>query len=321
MALNTEAKVGALAVVAVTALVLGFDFLKGNNTFQRGRDFYVVYDKVPGLQESDPIRVNDLLIGRVKDLTLRDDYTIMARLNITEDFPIPVDTRAMISSADFLGAKQVDLVIGKSDRLARSGDTLRGTIEVGIQEAIREELRPITSKVQALISSIDSSMTVVNAIFSGETGDDVENSLTSISEALTNFRNMSLRVDNMVARQTRNVDTIFSSLATVSQGFADKDAEMQRILENLAAITDSLAAAEFAATVTDARDAIRGLGAIIERVEDGEGTLGKLVQDDALYENLNASSRDLDALLKDIEANPGRYVTLFRIGGGRRDRE
>lgn len=321
MALNTEAKVGALAVVAVTALVLGFDFLKGNNTFQRGRDFYVVYDKVPGLQESDPIRVNDLLIGRVKDLTLRDDYTIMARLNITEDFPIPVDTRAMISSADFLGAKQVDLVIGKSDRLARSGDTLRGTIEVGIQEAIREELRPITSKVQALISSIDSSMTVVNAIFSGETGDDVENSLTSISEALTNFRNMSLRVDNMVARQTRNVDTIFSSLATVSRGFADKDAEMQRILENLATITDSLAAAEFAATVTDARDAIRGLGAIIERVEDGEGTLGKLVQDDALYENLNASSQDLDALLKDIEANPGRYVTLFRIGGGRRDRE
>ncbi len=321
MALHTEAKVGALAVVAVTALVLGFDFLKGNNTFQRGRDFYVVYDKVPGLQESDPIRVNDLLIGRVKDLTLRDDYTIMARLNITEDFPIPVDSRAMISSADFLGAKQVDLVIGKSDRLARSGDTLRGTIEVGIQEAIREELRPITSKVQALISSIDSSMTVVNAIFSGETGEDVENSLTSISEALTNFRNMSLRVDNMVARQTRNVDTIFSSLATVSQGFADKDAEMQRILENLAAITDSLAAAEFAATVTDARDAIRGLGAIIERVEDGEGTLGKLVQDDALYENLNASSQDLDALLKDIEANPGRYVTLFRIGGGRRDRE
>jgi phospholipid/cholesterol/gamma-HCH transport system substrate-binding protein len=321
MAIHTEAKVGALAVVAVTALVLGFDFLKGNNTFQRGRDFYVVYDKVPGLQESDPIRVNDLLIGRVKDLTLRDDYTIMARLNITEDFPIPVDSRAMISSADFLGAKQVDLVIGKSDRLARSGDTLRGTIEVGIQEAIREELRPITSKVQALISSIDSSMTVVNAIFSGETGEDVENSLTSISEALTNFRNMSLRVDNMVARQTRNVDTIFSSLATVSRGFADKDAEMQRILENLAAITDSLAAAEFAATVTDARDAIRGLGAIIERVEDGEGTLGKLVQDDALYENLNASSRDLDALLKDIEANPGRYVTLFRIGGGRRDRE
>jgi phospholipid/cholesterol/gamma-HCH transport system substrate-binding protein len=321
MAIHTEAKVGALAVVAVTALVLGFDFLKGNNTFQRGRDFYVVYDKVPGLQESDPIRVNDLLIGRVKDLTLRDDYTIMARLNITEDFPIPVDSRAMISSADFLGAKQVDLVIGKSDRLARSGDTLRGTIEVGIQEAIREELRPITSKVQALISSIDSSMTVVNAIFSGETGEDVENSLTSISEALTNFRNMSLRVDNMVARQTRNVDTIFSSLATVSQGFADKDAEMQRILENLAAITDSLAAAEFAATVTDARDAIRGLGAIIERVEDGEGTLGKLVQDDALYENLNASSQDLDALLKDIEANPGRYVTLFRIGGGRRDRE
>lgn len=321
MALNTEAKVGALAVVAVTALVLGFDFLKGNNTFQRGRDFYVVYDKVPGLQESDPIRVNDLLIGRVKDLTLRDDYTIMARLNITEDFPIPVDSRAMISSADFLGAKQVDLVIGKSDRLARSGDTLRGTIEVGIQEAIREELRPITSKVQALISSIDSSMTVVNAIFSGETGDDVENSLTSISEALTNFRNMSLRVDNMVARQTRNVDTIFSSLATVSRGFADKDAEMQRILENLATITDSLAAAEFAATVSDARDAIRGLGAIVERVEGGEGTLGKLVQDDALYENLKASSQDLDALLKDIEANPGRYVTLFRIGGGRHDRE
>ncbi len=321
MAVSTEARVGALAVVAITALVLGFDFLKGNNTFKKGRDFYVVYERVPGLQESDPIKVNDLLVGRVKELNLRPDYSIVARLNISESFDIPRDTRAKISAVDFLGAKQVDLVIGKSTELAQSGDTLRGTVEMGIQQAIREELQPITAKVQELMGSIDSSMTVVNAIFSGETGDDVTNSVTSIAEALQNFNSVSKRIDQMVARQATNVDTIFTNLAAFSSSLAKNDVKLSLIAENMATITDSLAAVDFAGTVANARDALKSLTEVVDAVNDGEGTLGKLITEDGLYEDIDQTVEDLDRLVRDIEANPSRYVTLLRIGGGKRDRK
>lgn len=320
MAVSTEARVGALAVVAITALVLGFDFLKGNNTFKKGRDYYVIYERVPGLQESDPIKVNDLLVGRVKELKLRPDYSIVARLNISESFDIPKDTRAMISAVDFLGAKQVDLVIGTAPVLARSGDTLMGSVEMGIQQAIRQELQPITAKVQELMGSIDSSMTVVNAIFSGETGNDVTSSVTSIAEALENFNTVSKRIDNMVARQANNVDSIFSNLADVTGALASSDVQLSLIVNNMADITDSLAAADFAGAVSDARDALQGLSGVVNAINDGEGTLGKLIVEDSLYDEINQTVQDLDKLVTDIEANPSRYVTLLRIGGGKRDR-
>ncbi|MBI1193941.1 MAG: MCE family protein [Bacteroidetes bacterium] len=321
MAISTETKVGILAVVSITLLALGFDFLKGNRTFERGRTFYAVYDRVPGLQESDPIKVNDLLVGRVKELTLLPDYKILARFTITEEFDIPTDSRVMISSSDLLGAKQIDLIIGNSRTLARSDDTLRGTIQIGIQEEIREELKPITEKFQSLIAQIDSAVTIVSSIFSENMGNDVESSVHSITASLENFQKMSLRADQLVESQSSSVDSIFGSIETLTGTLASNQANIDRIVNNLATITDSLAAVEFAQTVTEARLAIASLAQIVQTVESGEGTLGKLIMDDALYQSLQSSTNDLDALLLDIQANPGRYVTLLRIGGGNKKQE
>ncbi len=318
MAISTETKVGILAVVSIAALALGFDFLKGNRTFEKGRNFYAVYDRVPGLQESDPVKVNDLLVGRVKELSLLPNYKILARITITEDFPIPEDSRVMISASDLLGAKQIDLIIGSSKKIALSDDTLRGTIEIGIQEEIREELKPITEKVKSLIAQIDSAVTIVSSIFSDQMGNDVESSVSSITASLENFRSMSLRADQMIAQQSSSVDSIFNNLETVTGSLANNQDKIDAILGNLASITDSLAAADFAQTLVEAHKAMVSLGDIVRSIEAGEGSLGKLVVDDALYENLRASSENLDLLLQDLKANPGKYVTLLRIGGGKK---
>ncbi len=318
MAISTESKVGILAVVSIAALALGFDFLKGNRTFEKGRTFYAIYDRVPGLQESDPIKVNDLMVGRVKELSLRDDYTILARFTITEKFLIPADSRVMISSSDLLGAKQLDLIIGKSSAVAISGDTLRGTIQVGIQEEIREELKPITEKFQSLIAQIDTAVTLVSSLFSDQLGTDVESSVNSITASLDNFRNISLQVDQMITQQAGTVGNIFDNIEVLTGTLADNQGKIDAVLGNLESITDSLAAAEFTQTVAEARKAIISLNNIAQTIENGDGTLGMLIRDQALYNNLRNSSEQLDILLKDIQENPGRYVTLLRIGGGDR---
>ncbi len=307
MALSAETKVGILAFIAIGALALGFDFLKGNRTFERGRTYYAVYDRVPGLQSSDPVKVNDLMVGRVKDLTLLPDYRVLARLVITEDFPIPADSRLMISASDLLGAKQLDLMVGKSSQLAVSGDTLRGVIQIGIQEEIREELKPITDKFQDLIAQIDTAVILVSSIFSEELGSDVGSGVSAVSTSLENFRSISFRLDQMVAEQSGNVGSIFENLEAVTEGLARNQENFDAIIGNLERITDSLAAAELAQTVSEARLAIASLGRIVGHVESGQGSLGMLVSDDSLYQNLKTSTEHLDQLLLD--------VTLLRIGG------
>lgn len=318
MKIATETKVGVLAIIAIAALVLGFDFLKGNNTFEKGRTFFVVYDRVPGLQTSDPVKMNDLLVGRVKSLELRKDYTILARLNITDDFIIPSDSKAEISSSDLLGAKQVDLVIGESPINARSRDTLTGTIEKGLQEEIQEQLKPITDRVQNLIAQLDSSVIVIAGIFGGTTPRNVERSFTSVSETLDNFSRTSLRIDGLVTDESDRIDSIFANLETVTASFAENTGEIDRIMRNMANFSDSLAALQLVQMVASAKDAIDALGSVASSVEAGEGTLGKLLVDETLYDNLSNSSKDLDLLLRDIQENPGRYVTLIRIGGGKK---
>lgn len=321
MTISNETKVGVLAILAITSLVLGFDFLKGNNTFDRGRTYYVIYPEIQGLQESNPIRINGAMIGRVKTVTLLDDYRILARLTVTDPVEIPRDSRAIIAAPDLLGTKMIDLRPGTSAELARSGDTLIGSLQPGIQELIQEQLAPIQESVQTLLAQLDSSVVAIDQMFGGSTPDNIERSFTSISDALSNFSRTSQRIDDLIRTQTVTVDSIFGNLKDVTGAIATNQDQIDRLLNNLANLSDTLAEAPLASTVSETRDAIRNLSNIVGALEEGQGSLGKLLIEEGLYDNLEASSRELDLLLQDLQENPSRYVTLLRIGGGKAERK
>jgi phospholipid/cholesterol/gamma-HCH transport system substrate-binding protein len=314
MKVSAETKVGVLAVLALTALILGFDFLKGNSTFERGRTFYVYYDRVQGLQESDPVKINGLLIGRVKNMEVQDDYKIRVRLNITESVKIPSDSRARISSTDLLGAKQIDLIIGRGTQLAKSGDVLNGTIETSMQQEIQEQLAPITERFNALLGQIDSAVVIISGVIGGDSS-NLNQSLVSVQEILFNFRQTSQRIDNLVAAESKTLRNITENIDTITSTISNNSSDITNIVQNLSKVSDSLANVELASTVGSVQDAVAALSDLIGRIEAGEGSLGLLLVDDELYNNLNNSSEDLDLLLKDIRENPQRYVTLLRIGG------
>lgn len=315
MKFNKEIKVGALAIGAIVILLLGVNYLKGINLFNKGADYYVEYSHIPGLMKGDAIQINGYPIGRVKDIGIADVHSgiIFVVLNITEPIKVPSDSRATIRSADLLGEKFIALKLGASEVYLNPGDTIAGDIESDITNQIREELRPLTEKVQSMIVSVDTAITVMSSIFTPTFKDDFGTSISNIKQTLETFNDAAKRMDALLKRQEPQIESIISG---ISDNIENNESELHNIISNLSIITDSLATINWGAFSDNLDSTIISLNNVIQKIDASEGTLGKLVNDEELYNNLLKISENLDRITLEIEANPKKYLPpIIQIGG------
>lgn len=315
MKYSKEIKVGALALGAVLILLLGVNYLKGINLFNKGADYYVEYSHIPGLMKGDAIQINGYPIGRVKDIGIANVHSgiIFVVLNITEPIQVPSDSKATIRSADLLGEKYIALQLGASEVYLKPGDTIAGDIESDITNQIREELRPLTEKVQSMIVSVDTAITVMSSIFTPTFKDDFGTSISNIKQTLETFNDAAKRMDALLKRQEPQIESIITG---ISVNIADNETELHRIITNLNTITDSLATINWGAFGSSLDSTITSLNSILQKIDSSEGTLGKMVNDEELYENLVKISENLDRITQEIESNPKKYLPpLIQIGG------
>lgn len=320
MKVRTETKIGLTVVIAIALLYFGINYLKGVNPFKEERVFYGVYSKVNGLEASNPVVLNGFQIGRVKDIQLLQDPRGMLLVSfvITQSIDIPKDTKARLESADLLGSMHISLDLGRSLTMAQSGDTLTPEIESDLAEAVNEQLRPLKVKTEGLISSVDSVLTVIQAILNNESQQNLVESFGGINNAIRNLERTSLRLDTLIAQEKTRIDNIFANIETISTGLAGNTDDMQNIIENFSQISDSLAKADVAKTIVTANAALTQVQQTVEKINRGEGSLGLLINDDELYENLKQASNNMDLLMEDIRINPNRYIH-FSVFGRRSD--
>ena len=164
MKITNETKVGILAAVAITILVLGYSFLKGNNVFSSENEFYARYQSVEGLTISKRVLVNGFQIGRVSDLELQEDGSILAQFKISPDYEIPKNTIARLESTDLLGGKAIVFELGNSKEYAVDGDVLKANTEKNLME----QVQPIQKKAEQIIGRLDSVLTSINNTISPE---------------------------------------------------------------------------------------------------------------------------------------------------------
>jgi len=307
-----ETKVGILAAFSIALLIIGYNFLKGNSIFSSETVLYARYSRVDGLAVSKPVLINGFQIGRVDKLILQPNGTIIATLKIQGKYDIPKNSIAKLESTDLLGSKAIVMALGTGQDFAQDGDTLNANVEKNLMEAVQ----PVQKKAELIIGKMDSILTSVNTILNPNFQKNVDKSFNSIAATLTSLEGTSKKVDGLVGTESKRIAAILANAESISLNLKNNNEKINAILNNINTITDQVAAANFKQTLDNANKAVSDLQGIVTKVNNGQGTLGLLVNDTKMYDNLNNASKNLDNLIIDLKENPKRYVHFSVFGGG-----
>jgi len=314
MKISNETKIGALTVIAITILVLGYSFLKGNDVFSGSNKFYAVYNSVEGLGVSKPVLVNGFQIGRISKMELQPDGRTIVEFKIEEKYDVPNNTLAKLESTDLLGSKAIVFELGNSKILAENKDTLKADI----QGSLAESLQPIQKKAEMLISKLDSSLAAINKILNPNFQKNVDRSFMSIANSLQTLEGVTKKIDNLVGTQTKHIDVILSNAEVVSANLKTSTGHINGMSVNFEKISNDIAQSNIKNTLDNANKAMADLQATIANINSTKGTLGLLMNDDKVYKNMDAATNSLNNLLLDLKAHPKRYVS-FSVFGGKKD--
>jgi phospholipid/cholesterol/gamma-HCH transport system substrate-binding protein len=314
MKISNETKIGALTAIAITILILGYSFLRGNDIFSGSNKFYAVYKSVEGLAVSKPVLVNGFQIGRVSKMQLQTDGRTIVEFKIEPDYNIPNNTLAKLQSTDLLGSKAIVFELGNSKIFAEDKDTLRADI----QGSLAESLQPIQKKAEMLISKMDSSLAAINKILNPNFQKNVDRSFMSIANSLQTLEGTTKKIDNLVGSQTGHIDAILSNAEVVSGSLKTSTAHINGMSANFEKVSNDIANSNIKQTLENANKAMADLQATINKINSSKGSLGLLLNDDKMYNNLTDASNNLNNLFIDLKAHPKRYVS-FSIFGGKKD--
>ena len=308
--ISKEFKIGLITTVAIALLYWGFNFLKGESIFSKERIFYAEYKDVSGLVRANPVIRNGLNVGQVRNMYFRSDMepSVIIELVITNDIFIPENSTAKIISQDLLGSKAVLLNLGDAPDAAQTGDTLHSEIEISIKEEVSKQFQPLKNKAEDLMMQVDTVLSMLQGIFSRSNAKNFSKSVEHIANSFANLESTTSTFDTILKVQRSRLDHIFENIESITYNLRSNEAEFNNIIANFSAISDSLAAAEFAQTVKNVENTMENLSAISEKINNGEGSMGQLVNNDTLYIELEKASRDLNMLIEDIRKNPKKYV-------------
>ncbi|MEI6456505.1 MAG: MlaD family protein [bacterium] len=312
MKIRKEVKVGIIFVIATAVLIWGLMYLKGLELFKRHQTFIAVYDHVNGLVAANPISIKGLKVGQVKKLYFdpRNPAKIIVELYIDGDYPIPKNSYARIFSSDLLGGKEVEINLGDTNVLARSGDTLKSITEATLGEEVNRQLLPLKKKAENLISSIDTVATIVQEVLNKNTRNNLVQAIEHVKEALQNLAHTTYNIDTLVSTQRNHLAAIITNVESISANLRQNNDKITNILTNLSDVSDSLAKARIPYTLSMVNTAIGSLTTALQKINQGQGTVGLLLNDDKLYRELEKAARDLNLLIEDIKANPKKYIKV-----------
>lgn len=297
-------------LVALFIFIWGFNFLKGNDVFVRERVLYATYKNVNGLVQSNPVVINGMRVGQVTDLYFHPNMSgdIIAVLSLRTDFPLPDNSVARIFSSDLMGSKAIELKIGDSPVNALTGDTLPSSIESSLMEEVNAQVAPLKNKAEGLISSLDSLVVIVQAILNENTKENLSQSMKNISLTFRNLENTTANIDTLVTGERRRIASILRNVEAITRNFEKNSNDINHIISNTSAFSDSLAAADISGTLRRADQSLEELNKVIQSINTGKGTAGMLLHNDTLYFELEKSAAELNKLLEDVRLNPKRYV-------------
>ncbi|MBZ4033639.1 MlaD family protein [Flavobacterium sp. 17A] len=302
MKLTREIKTAILVIASILLFIWGYSFLKGRDLFTNYKTLYVQYDNVEDLSPSAPVTLNGLAIGKVNKITI-DEVTgkLLVELQLKTDFPISKTSTAFLYSPSLIGGKQIKIVPNLADKeLAEDGQTLASNVELGLTESLGGKIEPIQQKLDKMLVNIDVLVTGLNNTLDKQTQENLKKTIAELSQTMEQFHRASGSLNTILDTNKGQINSVVTNLNKMSGNFNK--------------ISDSLNKADLGKTVRNLNQALAKVDGLMANLNSGKGTAGKLLNDDALYNNLAKTSKELELLLQDVRLYPTRYVNVSLFG-------
>lgn len=320
MRLTKTSKIGILVVLSLTLLIWGINFLKGRDIFRTEKVFYARYKNVGGLTATTLVTLNGLKIGYVREIYFAEDLSgdLIVKIALHSNFPLPKGTTAQIASSDLLGSKVVKLNLGNSATLLVANDTLGAQMDADIMKQVNEQIAPIKAKAERLIENMDSIVTAASRILNSDSQRNITESIRQVHLTMKNLENITATLNEVISGQKKNLTSTITNLSLISGDLKSNSGKLGHMMDNFSTFSDSLKKLEINKTVEHINGSVASLNMILSKIDTANGTLGLLVNDPRLYQNINYSTENLNRLLVDFRLNPKRYVHFSAINLGRK---
>lgn len=302
MKLTREIKTTILVISSILLFIWGYSFLKGKDIFTSYKTFYVTYDDVEGLTSSAPVTLNGLNIGKVNSITI-DNSTgkLLVELQLKTDFPISKSSIATIYEPGFIGGKQIAIYPNFEDKeLAIDGQKLKGETKLGLTASVGNKLEPLQLKIENLLQNTDKLISGLNNILDTKGQADIKNSLSEMNETISEFHKASSSLNSILDNNKVQINGVVTNFNKISKDFSK--------------ISDSLTKANIGKTVKNLEKTLANVDQIMLNLQNGKGTMGKILKDEALYTNINKATKEMELLLQDLRLYPTRYVNVSLFG-------
>jgi phospholipid/cholesterol/gamma-HCH transport system substrate-binding protein len=299
--LTKEIKTAILVISSILLFIWGYSFLKGRNLFDSSKKIYVIYDSVEGLEPSSLVKLKGVNVGRVNSYHFLENKKVQVELAITSDYPISKSSIAELSGSSPLGGKEIIIIPNDEDNnIIESGEFLQSRSKLGLTDALAEQIVPLKDKVDKLLDNANILFANFNEVLDQKTKANLRNSITELNRSMTEFTGISKNLNLLLTENKSKLNNSFTNL--------------DKTTSNFAVMSDSLAKANLGQTVKNLEKTLASVDKIMSGIESGKGTMGKLMNDEAMYTNFTKASKELELLLQDLRLHPTRYVNVSLFG-------
>jgi len=297
-----EIKTAIVVLSGILLFIFLYNYFKGQNLLIASRTFYATYSSVEGLTKSAPITINGFNVGSVVGMELTPDgRNVLLTLLIQDDIEFSKNSKAQIYETGLIGGKAVAIVFANDGaRPAVSGDTLASEVKDGLTELVNQRLTPLQEKIEKMMVSADDLLQNINDIFDDRTKAHLRGSVARLDSTLASIQRLSSSAESMLASNKSKLNSAFDNA--------------EKFTENLVAISDTLTEADLTGTINRLNQSLTSVSALLEDIEQGKGSVGKILKDEKLYDNIEGATAQLEALLQDMKLNPKRYVHFSLFG-------
>lgn len=309
MKITREFKIGVVAISALALFIWGFTYLNGKNLLKpKVPTYYAEYANVQGLNSASPVTINGFQVGKVQNITFSKDPKkkgeFVVEFSVEADLPFTTKSIAKIYSEGIMGGKALAVVPSYEGTVAKTGDFLTGDIESDIFSSVTEKLNPLQAKVESMIVEADSLLVGMNDVLDKKTRNHLKSSIEQLNASMEHFKEVSENLNLMLVQNKANVEKTIKN-AEAATG------KITTLTDN---INSELTEADIAGTVKELKTTLNNINSILDGLEKGDGSLGKLLNDEKMYTNLTNASKELEELLRDMKEHPKRFVHFSVFG-------